>query len=149
MSRISTEFASPSALARASREGAKDATGVIRSRIGDTSMSHWTRKRPIDLTLKGKVISDHEFEVAPARNAAGPSKVLNQGRKAYGVGDRRLTGKVSKKTGKPLARRAYKRAVHGHGGKHTWDDGRKLIEQRTAKRLHDDFVKVLRREFGG
>lgn len=146
--RIADQFANPAALRRVGKAGADDHTGAIKKAIGDTSMSHFSRKSPVDLTVKSWVISDHEIVFGPQRKAIGPSSVLNSGHKAYTKGDYRLTGKVSKKTGKPL-RRKVKRTTAGHGGKGTADEGNRLIAKNTPRRLHEEFAKELRRGYRG
>lgn len=148
MQRIADDSVSPAALLRVGKLGAQDATNVIKRAIGDTSMSHFSRRSPVDLTVKAFVTSDHEITFGPERKAIGPSVVLNSGHKSYAKGDRRLTGKVSKKTGKALSRKV-KRSTTGHAGKGTADEGHRLIAARTPGRLHDEVVKVLRREFRG
>lgn len=148
MLRIADDAVSPAALSRVGKLGARDATGVIVSAIGDTSMSHFSRKFPVDMTVKSWVTDDHTIVFGPMPKAIGPSVVLNSGHKSYQAGDRRLTGKISKKTGKALSRKV-KRSTTGHGGKGTADKGHELIVHRTSARLHDELVKVLKREFRG
>lgn len=135
-------------LARIGKAAAKDGTGAIKAKIRDTSMSHFTRKNPVDLSYHAYVTSDHEVVVGPARKAVGPSVILNSGHKAYAAGAKRLTGKMSKKTGKALTRKV-KRATGAHGGKGTATEARRLMELRTPKRLDDEVRAALRKQFGG
>jgi hypothetical protein len=133
-------------MGRYGRIGKEAAIQALASDIGDASMSNWRRGRPIDLKPAYEVLSNHEVEVAPRPRQRGPWRVLEDGRRARGLGDSVRT-KRRRKDG-TFGQRKAKRAVGAAPGKSTWTDARRLIDKRFVRAVHEDTTKVLRKHFG-
>ena len=110
-------------------EGKKIGTGALRNDIGDTSMSNWRRGRPINLATRFDVVSDSAVEIGPGKRAAGPWRVLEEGRRAG----------VSKKRSR--------RPVSASAGKGTWSDATRQMETELPNVARDHVTKVLRKHF--
>ena len=132
------------------RQTAKDVDEAVRADLGDLSMSGWRRGAPIPVTGVAEVVSDTEIKVSPQRRAAGPMRVLEQGRQSYAAGDRRSSGSyVSKKTGERKTRtRKVKRNTKATAGKGTWSDAVRLMQGRVGKRVDDQVVDAIRSHIG-
>lgn len=120
--------------------------------IGDRSLSHWPRSNPVDMSIKGFLdVDGGAVEVKPVkRQAAGPWRVRESGRKAYEVGDRRQSGtRLRKKTGERVAKmRVVKRKTGAAGGHQTWSKAVTEMAQRIPEAAHKDVQEALRRQFG-
>lgn len=117
------------ALRQVGMKGKTIATDEVRSALGDTSMSNWRRGRPIQITSRFDVKGPTSVEIAPNRRAAGPMRVLTDGRRAG----------VSRKG------RRYG-ATRGRG---TWDRAEQKMQDDLPKVMADHARTVLRRTFGG
>lgn len=136
----------------------KDVDEAVRHDLGDQSMSGWRRGKPIQIAGRFDIISDHEFEVLPAKRASGPMRVLEEGRNAGGGAggfqgpgvNRKTGGRNFTKSGK-VAKQRSKKAKRWNGrtsGKGTWSDAVKLMEQRVPGRVDKEVVKALGRHLG-
>jgi hypothetical protein len=145
-------------LQRVAVQTKKDVDEAVRGDLGDLSMSGWRRGRPIEVRGRFEVVSDHEFEVKPAKRATGPMRVLEEGRNAggrpggfQGPGVNRKTGgRNFTSTGKVAKTRSRKaRRYNGQTrGKDTWTDAVHLMEQRVPGRVDKEVVKALGRYLG-
>lgn len=113
--------------------------------IGDHSMSGWKRGAPIEIV--GKVVKRDGVAIAPT--AAGPMRVLNDGRQAHEAGGRRTAGTYkSKKTGDVRQKyRKVKRSMGATAGKGTWDDAANKIADEFPKLMADELHQVMRETF--
>lgn len=124
-----------------------DAADALRGDIGDMSMSHWRRGNPFDLSARFDVLSDSEVEVLPAKRAAGPWRVLEEGRRPGGAFDLVQVGKRRKdgtRRGKSRGRNQGATAA-----KNTWSDALAIMDAKTPGRVNDEIENHLRRAFGG
>lgn len=112
------------AIGKAAKE---DAAEAVRSDLGDQSMSHWRRSRPIQIVARYDFPSDHEISVTPAPRARGPFTVLEEGRRA-GVSKGRRG-----RAGRP---------VSASTGKQTWTEAAALMDRRTPDRVDKYVVKA-------
>lgn len=141
--------AAESRLTKVALQTKPDVADAVKSDLGDTSMSGWSRGKPFEILGRYEIKSDTEFEIAPQRKGYGPMRVLEQGRQAYSAGDKRRKGTYkSKKTGLVTERfRAVKRNVGATRGKGTWSDAVGLMQDRVpnrvAKQFHKDLSKIL------
>ena len=135
------------ALGKLGQAAKKDADEAVRGDLGDLSMSGWWRRKPIQIQARYDVVSDHEVEVGPARRAAGPWRVLEEGRRGGGSFDMVLVGRA-RKDGTRRGR-SRGRNVGATAGKGTWSDAERLIEDRTPKRVEAAVSSALRRRFRG
>lgn len=96
-------------------------TPAQRGSLADASMSRWMRGNPVVIRGEARIGVDG-VEVKPVNKAAGPMRVLQDGRSAYTAGDRRNSGTyTSKKTGLTKQKtRKVKRTTGAAGGKGTW-----------------------------
>ena len=123
--------------------------------IGDHSLSHWRRKGgdPVDMTIGFKAdVDGGTVEVRPnVRQAAGPWRVRESGRKSYAAGDRRNSGTYkSKKTGQVRQKtRKVKRNVAAAGGHQTWSKAVAEMAKQVPEVAHKDVQAILRSQFGG
>lgn len=124
----------------------QDAAEAVRSDLGDMSMSHWWRGRPIEIQARYDVRSDHEVDLAPTPRSRGPWRVLEDGRRAGGAFDLVQVGR-RRKDGTRRGR-SRGRNQGATSGKSTWSDASRLMEQRTPQRVQDEHVKALRSAFG-
>ena len=122
--------------------GKEDAYAAVAGDLGDHSMSHWWRGRPIDINARYDVKGD-SVEITPAGRARGPWRVLEDGRKGGGSHDLVLVGRV-RKDGTRRAR-SRGRTSGATRGKGTWTDAERLLEKNTPKRAEQEFVKSLKR----
>lgn len=104
-----------------------DASEAVKSDLGDQSMSHWRRGKPIQVVARYDFKSDHEIEVTPAPRARGPFTVLERGRSA---------GVSKGRRGRPG------RVVSASRGKRTWSDAETLMDKRTPARVDRYVVKA-------
>jgi hypothetical protein len=120
--------------------------------LSDQSMSGWPRKNPMVLdgySALSSSVSGGIF-VAPGvkggnwKNALGPMRVLQDGRKAYTKGDRRQKGtRVRKKTGETVATfRKVKRNLGATKGKETWTHAEQLININIARHVYETLVQA-------
>ena len=124
-----------------------DAAEALRADIGDMSMSNWRRGKPFDLAARFDILSDSEVEVLPARKAAGPWRVLEEGRKPGGAYDLVQVGRRRKdgtRRGKSRGRNQGATA-----GKGTWSDALAIMDAKTPGRVNAEIENHLRRAFGG
>lgn len=147
-------------LQRVAIETKKDVDEAVRNDIGDLSMSGWRRGNPFEVKGRFDIISDHEFEVNPAKRGRGPMRVLEQGRNQGNAGGIAGPGVIQRgeNTGTTLRTKAGKvrkvrarRARRWNGrtqGKGTWSDAVHLMEQRVPGRVDKEVVKALRRHLG-
>lgn len=132
------------------RESVPDVAEAVRGELGDLSMSRWWRGNPVQIV--GAVAKRADgVEVVPLGRARGPMRVLESGRNAYALGDRRNSGGVrrSRKTGQLYQpTRRVKRATGVVRGRGTWSDAARLMADRMPKRaqaaLHDVMANVFR-----
>ncbi len=123
---------------------------AVRSDLGDQSMSNWRYKRPIPVVAEHKVTGADTVVVTPKRPAKGPFKVLDQGRSAYAAGDRRVSGKrTRKRDGAVLDKtRVVKRNTGATAGRGTWDDGAtevaRQVPEVVMEAVHGTLKGVLR-----
>lgn len=106
-------------------DDAVKATPAKSGSLGDGSMSGWRRGRPFQLQGRAKAVGrggKPTVVVMPAPKALGPMRVLEDGRKARGVGSLYRKGQyTSKKTGATYSRLGVtKRNVGATEGKKTW-----------------------------
>jgi len=153
MDRLEKEFNGSAARARIEHiamETKKDVDEAVRNDLGDQSMSGWRRGSPFDITGMFTIHGGSSFEVTPTRKGRGPMRVLESGRQAYGIGDKRRSGSyTSKKTGATKDRyRKIKRNVGATRGKNTWSDAVRLMHKRVPGRVDVQLVKDLGRIFG-
>lgn len=120
------------AITKAGGEGKKLAAEALKGDIGDMSMSNWRRGKPINLAVRYDVKRDTEVEIGPNKRAAGPWRVLEEGRKSG-------MSKGSRKR-KP-------RPVSSSSGKGTWSDATEKMERELPKVVHEAVQDVLRKTF--
>lgn len=121
------------AVNKAGAKGKTIANEAVRSDLGDMSMSNWRRGRPIQISTRYDLVGDHSVEFKPNGRAAGPMRVLQDGRRAG----------VSRGT-----RRRSPRPVSASSGKGTWSDATQQMEKELPAVVHDEVVKVLGKMFG-
>lgn len=133
-------------LAKIGKAAKDDAADAVRGDLGDLSMSHWRRGRPIQITARYDVVSDHEIEVSPAPRARGPWRVLEDGRRGGAATDLVLVGRARRDG----TRRARSRGRNSGStaGKQTWSDAVRLMDQRTPERVEKHVVKAAIRKAG-
>jgi len=135
------------------RDAAKDLVplvgAAVRADLGDLSMSHWRRSNPIEIVGMVDELATGGVEIAPARKARGPMRVLESGRKAYAAGDRRVSGtRVRQRDGVVVAKtRRVKRTTGAAGGRGTWSDADEMIRERAPAALNAQKVAALGRYF--
>jgi len=117
---------------------------AVRADIGDTSMSGWPRKGPVEITGRFEVLSATELSVQPVGKALGPMRVLESGRQAYQAGDRRRSGSYrSKKTGDVRQKsRTVSRNTGATKGKGTWSDAVDRLVRRIPNEYHGQMVRT-------
>ena len=124
-------------------KAAKDDVGqAVAGDLGDHSMSHWWRGRPIEILGRYDVKGD-TVEVTPALRSRGPFRVLEDGRRGGGSHDLVLVGRV-RRDGTRRAR-SRGRTSGATRGKGTWSDAERLIKERTPRRASEEFVKSIHR----
>lgn len=138
-------------LAAVGQASKPDIVEAVRGDLGDLSMSGWRRQKPIEITGRYEVTGDGTMEMAPAKRARGPMRVLESGRQASSVGERRQSGSYkSKRTGAVTARyRTTKRNTGATQGKGTWTDATNLLERRMPARWERAWVKDIGRHLRG
>lgn len=120
--------------------------------IGDQSLSGWTRKNPMVIDGHSDLSTsvDNGIFMSPGarsgnwRNAFGPMRILEDGRKAYTAGDKRRKGtRTRKKTGEKVDTfRKVKRNVGAQKGRETWTHAELLIDRNTARVVYEKLVSV-------
>lgn len=119
--------------------------------IGDTSLSGWTRKKPMDLTGYSEPAKsvEHGIFIAPGAKGIsrwhfglGAMRVLQDGRQAAEKGSMRVSGsRIRKKDGVRVdKRRKRKRTVGYMAGKGTWDDAEAAIAAKVGEAIHKAVV---------
>jgi hypothetical protein len=112
-------------------QGKRDLDAAVSATLGYRSMSNWRRGRPIPINGRYNLRSDTSLEVLPGKRAAGPLRVLEDGRKA---------GMSKARRGRPS------RNVGATAGKGTWTAATKAMEQSlprvAAKAVHDELGKI-------
>jgi hypothetical protein len=122
--------------------GKTDAYAAVAGDLGDHSMSHWRRGRPIDINARYDVKGD-TVEITPTPRSSGPWRVLEDGRQGGGSHDLVLVGRV-RKDGTRRAR-SRGRSSGATRGKGTWSDAEERIGRETPKRAEQEFVKSLKK----
>lgn len=143
-------------LERVAKKTENDITEAVTGDIGDTSMSGWRRGSPITITGRGVVQSNTEILMTPAKGAAGPMRVLQDGRNqgnaggfaGPGVGRDGMTARTKSGAVRKVRARKAKRWNGTTAGKGTWADAVKLMESRVGKRVDDEVVDALGRHLG-
>lgn len=120
------------AITKAGGEGKKLAAEALKGDIGDMSMSNWRRGKPINLAVRYDVKADTAVEIGPNKRAAGPWRVLEEGRKSG-------TSKGSRKRAP--------RPVSSSRGKSTWSDATERMEKELPIVVADAVRDVLRKTF--
>ena len=115
-------------------KGKQEVSTAVTATLGDQSMSNWRRGRPIQITGRYNVVGDSIVEILPSARAAGPMRVLNEGRKA-GVSKGRRG-----RAGRPVSATA---------GKHTWDHAATAMGKSLPRVVEDAVRDSLRNLFGG
>lgn len=107
-------------------------------------LSHWAKGA--DIVAKTQRQGTDTIRFAPVGASKGRLRVAEDGRAAYAAGDRRLTGRVSKKTGTALSRRVKKTtgAMKGFG---SWTHAVKAIETVLPPKIGKDFANAMRKVF--
>jgi hypothetical protein len=124
-------------------------SAIINAALHGDSFSGWRRGNRIPLVAKATpVVGGDGFRFVPNPRALGPERVAESGRKAYAAGDRRLTGKTSKKTGKALSRKV-KGTVGKTDGKGTWTATVDVFQRTALPKVSEAFVKSLEESFRG
>lgn len=132
LDRVAKDLTDAKLLQSVGMEGKKIATAALRADIGDTSMSNWNRKKPINLTPRFDVTSDSAVEIGPPKRGKGPWRVLEEGRK----------GGMSRGTKKRASRR-----VSASRGKGTWSSATEMMERDLVKVAERHTTAVLRKHF--
>jgi hypothetical protein len=109
-------------------EGKKSIDAAVRTDLGDTSFSNWRRGRPIQIGGRFDLKSDTSLEMLPARRAAGPMRVLTDGRAAGISKGRKRQGRVG--------------STRGRG---TWTEAEREIEQELPKQALDAIERLVRK----
>lgn len=128
----------------------KDIDGVLRGTLGDQSMSHWTRSKPIALTTRFDLVGDSGLVIHPGRRETGPWRVLEEGRKAHTKGDITVSPGRPKKDGtlgKPRKRKS-KRTGGATAGKGTWSAAAAVVEEKSPARMARIVNEKIRSQFG-
>lgn len=134
-----------------------DIDDAVRAELGDQSMSGWRRSVAIPIVATSLVVSDHEVAMQPERRAAGPMRVLEDGRNQgnaggfAGPGVNRATG-VTARTKSGAVRKVRSRASRRWNGttdpKHTWADavGPLAVEmpKRYVREFERDWIRIAR-----
>jgi hypothetical protein len=127
VNRLERDLTDETMLNSVGMKGKQIGTSAITSAIGDTSLSNWRRGRPIDMKSRFDV-KGSAVVIGPNRRGQGPTRVLNDGRKAG----------VSRK-GRP---------VSSSKGRGTWDKAQDEMERELPKVANQHAVKVIRKHFG-
>lgn len=124
---------------------------AVKSDIGDTSMSGWRHKAPMNLTgysapstsVQSGIFMAPSVKHAVWNRGLGPMRVLQDGRQAYNAGDRRASGwRTKKKTGEVVQKfRKVKRKVGATKGKQTWTHAVDRMSKDIGKRVNRVVVK--------
>ena len=118
-------------------EAKRDIAGVLTGAIGDQSMSHWWRGKPIELKTRFDLIGDSGLVIHPGRKETGPWRVLEDGRKAQSKGDITVypgRPKVDGTLGAPRKRKS-KRTGRATTGKGTWSAAAAVVEAKSPARM--------------
>lgn len=132
------------------KAGKADVAEAVQAELGDMSMSHWRRGRPINLVAGFTFPSSYQVEIRPSPRARGPFRVLEEGRRSGGAYDLVQVGRVRTKGKNAGTRRAKSRGRNqgGTGAKETWSDAVNLMELRMPDRVDEFVVKVAIRRAG-
>lgn len=146
--RAAQSLQGPAAAKRLTAIGVKakaDASKAVRGDLGDTSMSHWRRGRPIDIAARFEQDAD-SITVTPTPRSRGPWRVLEDGRRGGGAYDLVQVGR-RRKDGTRRAR-SRGRNQGATRGRNTWTEATELMAKETPKRhnkaLLDDVRKALK-----
>lgn len=133
-------------LEKVGSEAKKDVAVAVAADIGDTSMSHWRRGKPIEISGRYELHGESAVEILPAGRSRGPMRVLQDGRQPGGAYDLVQVGR-KRKDG---SRRAKSRGRNqgATDGKQTWDDAASAIEKATPKRVAREVYQIKRKHFG-
>lgn len=118
-----------------------DVSAAVAGSLGDHSMSHWWRGRPVQIGGKYTVRAD-TVEITPGPGAA-QMRVLEDGRQGGGSHDLVLVGRV-RKNGTRRGR-SRGRASGATRGKGTWTHAVERISRQTPQRAQVEFVKSLKK----
>jgi len=126
-------------------DDAVKATPAKSGSLGDGSMSGWRRGRPFQLQGRARASrrgGKASVIIMPAPRALGPMRVLEDGRKARGVGTLYKRGSyTSKKTGASYSRLGVtKRAVGATEGKRTWTNATVVMARYVPPAGRREFV---------
>ena len=121
-------------LTRVGVVGQREVTQAVRGTIGDTSMSGWTRRSPIQVrprfTVKAGAVT-----VRPGR-AAGPMRVLESGRQAATSGGFREYETTRRDGSVATRRRKVKRNVGAMAGKGVWSKAQRGMGRAMPREMH-------------
>ena len=128
LERVAKDLTDAKLLQAVGMEGKRIGTDSIRADTGgDARMSNWRRGRPINLATRFDLVGESAVEIAPAKRARGPVRVLNEGRKAG-----------SSRRGRP---------VSASRGKGTWDRSTQSMGVELPKVAARHTTQVLRKHF--
>jgi len=127
----------------------RDFREAVVNDLGDTSMSHWWRRKPIDVTAFAKSLGTTDAMVAPSGRALGPIRVLEDGRQGGRRGE--ISGFRSRMT-KTKGRRIYATKFRANSGatkaKNTWSEAVVLFNRRAPSRLRQSQLAGYRKTWG-
>jgi hypothetical protein len=128
LERVAKELTDAKLLQAVGMEGKRLGTDSIKADTGgDARMSNWRRGRPINLATRFDLVGESAVEIAPAKRARGPVRVLNEGRKAG-----------TSRRGRPVS------ASSGGG---TWDRASQSMTTELPKVAARHTTQVLRKHF--
>ena len=112
---------------------------AVRADIGDTSMSGWRRGKPIQITGRFALYTGSKSGLVfmPQRRAAGPMRVLEQGRNSP-------TGGYV-----PQRSRRARRANGRTAGKGTWSEAEKRLNREVPKSMETELLNQIQKVFRG
>ena len=126
-----------------------DAAAEVRADLGDLDMSHWTRRRPIQILTEAKLSDPKMAVVRPRPRTRGPWRVLESGRRSWQAGEGKLRFVQTKTKGLRTRHRIVKRNVGGSGGRATWSRSTVAMTNHARQLLTADQAKAFRSVFKG
>jgi len=126
-----------------------DIAAAVRSTLGDQSMSHWRRAKPIPIEGAFNV-SGSVLEMVPTNMAKGPMRVLQDGRQAHTAGSRRNSGTRVNKAGERVQKtRKVSRTSGATAGKGTWTVAADVMKREMGGRYERELVRDLGKHLRG
>lgn len=84
-------------LERTTFDAKADITEAVRAELGDDSMSHWDRGRPIPIRAQYDIESDHTLIVRPTPRARAPMRELERRARVWTRGARTVAARTGER----------------------------------------------------